>query len=330
MKETDLLVLLPEGLYCPAGDFYIDPVRKVRRAVITHGHADHARQGMNYYLCTERSKYILKARLGKSINIQTVPYGQPITMGNVVITLFPAGHILGAAQVLIDYKGLRWAVSGDYKLEPDNTSDTFEPVKCSVYVTESTFALPCYRWHPQAYTMQQINQWWQANQAHGMPSIIYAYSLGKAQRILNGVDPSIGPIVVQKQVALMNEAYMRSGITLPKHFTIGDLGAKAMKTALIIAPPQAAHADWLYKLRPYEQAMASGWFLTRRGRVHNWCKAGFVLSDHADWHDLTTAVAATGANQVFVTHGYEEPFIHYLRQNGVSAQSLNSLAPTIV
>src|SRR5690554_887223 len=190
----DLVIARPEGLYCRPGDFYIDPWRPVERAVITHGHADHARTGHAHYLATASSASILRTRLG-AIRLHTLPYGQAIEHNGVRISLHPAGHVLGSAQVRLEYRGEVWVLSGDYKLDHDPTCAAFEPVRCHTFVTESTFGLPVYRWQDPALTMQQINQWWQHNARHNQTSLIYAYSLGKGQRILAGLEAGIGPIV---------------------------------------------------------------------------------------------------------------------------------------
>src|SRR5471030_2895478 len=211
----DLVIARPEGLYCPPGDFYIDPWRPVERSVITHGHGDHARMGNRHYLATTSGEGILRARLGQDINLQTLDYGETITHHGVKLSLHPAGHVLGSAQVRMEYRGEVWVASGDYKVEPDGTCTPFEPVRCDTFITESTFGLPIYRWLPQQTIFDDINQWWRANAAQGRASVMQCYSFGKAQRILSGLDASIGPILCHGAVEPLNRVYRAAGVALP-------------------------------------------------------------------------------------------------------------------
>jgi putative mRNA 3-end processing factor len=318
----DLIVLRPQGLYCPAGDFYIDPWRKVDRAVITHAHADHARTGHAHYLCATAGAHVLQARLGR-INLQTVAFGVAIQHNGVRLSLHPAGHVLGSAQVRIEHQGKVWVASGDYFLSPHGDQNpgcaAFEPVPCHCFITESTFGLPIYRWQAQAEVFDQINHWWQANAAEGRPSLMMAYSLGKAQRLLTGINPAIGPIAVHGSVAGINAAYEASGVRLPTTVPIDALSAADLARALVIGPPTATAPGHL--LNQASRAFASGWMQLRSRRRSAGMDRGFVLSDHADWPGLLQAIAATGCERVIVTHGQEAALVRWLQESGVPAAS---------
>ncbi|MGE8456702.1 MAG: ligase-associated DNA damage response exonuclease, partial [Pseudomonas alloputida] len=219
----DLVIARPEGLYCPPGDFYIDPWRPVDRAVITHGHGDHARTGNGHYLTASPGAGILRSRLGQEINLQTLPYGERLLHQGVTLSLHPAGHVLGSAQVRLEYRGEVWVASGDYKVEPDGTCTPFEPVACHTFITESTFGLPIYRWPSQSEIFASINAWWRANSEQGKASVLFCYAFGKAQRILHGLDASIGPILVHGAMEPLNRVYQDAGIRLPETRYAGDI-----------------------------------------------------------------------------------------------------------
>jgi putative mRNA 3-end processing factor len=326
--RQDLVVLRPEGLHCPAGDFYIDPWRPVARAVLTHAHADHARRGHGAYLATAVSQGVLRARLG-AITLQGLAYGEAVHVNGVRVSLHPAGHVLGSAQVRIEHQGRVWVASGDY-FTSGHTGDTnatcapFEPVRCDCFITESTFGLPIYRWRPQADVMAAINTWWQANAAQGRASLLLGYSFGKAQRLLAGVDPSIGPIAVHGAVEPLNEAYRAAGVPLPPTHRLEDLDADALRRALVIAPPAVHGSAWARKLGEHSDAFASGWMQLRGARRRQGVDRGFVLSDHADWPGLQGAIAATGASRIIVTHGYEAVMVRWLQQQGLQAGSFRT------
>jgi putative mRNA 3-end processing factor len=315
-----LLTTTENGLYCAAGDFYIDPWRGVARAVITHAHSDHARAGSKAYLCPADGARVLRRRLGPAAVIKTQPYGVPRKIGDVALTFYPAGHILGSAQVLLEYAGHRWVVSGDYKTEADRTCRAHEVVPCHVFITESTFGLPIYRWQPQAEVFARINNWWAENKAAGTCSVVYAYSLGKAQRILGNVDASIGPIVVHPAVAEATEDYTAEGIGMPAYATAFDRQQHA--GALVVAPPGTADSPWLRQLGEVRTAFASGWMQVRGNRRRQNLDAGFALSDHADWPGLLHTIAATGAERVLVTHGFVDTLVAYLQEQGTDAAPL--------
>ena len=320
----DLVVERPEGLYCPAGDFYIDPWRPVPRAVITHAHADHARRGHGAYLAQTHSVGVLRARLG-DIRVQPLAYGEAVDVGGVRVSLHPAGHVLGSAQVRLAHRGQVWVLSGDYFVsgagDANPTCAPFEPVRCDVFVTESTFGLPIYRWRPQAEVFTQINAWWAANAAAGQPSLLMAYSFGKAQRLLAGVDASIGPIVVHGAVDSVNAAYRAAGVALPETTSIDSAD---LRRALVVAPPSVHGSAWARRLGAFADAFASGWMQLRGARRRQGVDRGFVLSDHADWPGLQHAIGATGASRVIVTHGYEAVMVRWLQQQGLEAGSFRT------
>ena len=321
----DLIVQRPEGLYCPAGDFFIDPWRPVDRAVITHAHADHARAGHGHYLAATPAEGVLRSRLGRDIPLQTLAYGERISHHGVAVSLHPAGHVLGSAQVRLSHAGQTWVASGDYKVAPDATCAPFEPVACDVFITESTFGLPIYRWRPDAELFAEINAWWAANAAVGRASVLMCYSFGKAQRILSGVDASIAPIVVHSAVQTLNSAYREAGVRLPETLLVSEVqDAADFKRALVLCPPGAAAGPWIKRFGDFSDAFASGWMQLRGARRRGSYDKGFVLSDHADWPGLMGAIAATGAGRVIVTHGSIPVMVRYLAGQGLQAQAFET------
>jgi putative mRNA 3-end processing factor len=296
----------------------------VPRAVITHAHADHARRGHGAYLAQADGAGVLRARLG-DIRLQALAYGEAVDIGGVRLSLHPAGHVLGSAQVRLAHAGEVWVVSGDYYLsgvdDANPTCPPFEPQRCDVFVTESTFGLPVYRWRPQAETLAEVNAWWAANAAAGRPSLLMAYSFGKAQRLLAGVDPSVGPIVVHGAVESVNAAYRAAGVALP---ATTPIELADLKRALVVAPPSVHGSAWARRLGDFGDAFASGWMQLRGARRRQGVDRGFVLSDHADWPGLQRAIGATGAARVIVTHGYEAVMVRWLREQGLQAGSFRT------
>ncbi len=318
-----LLKLTPSGLYCDAGDFHIDPWKAVDFAVTTHAHSDHARAGSRHYLTAEPGRHVLQHRLGRAARIEAIAYGKTIVRNGVSISLFPAGHILGSAQIRVEYRGEVWVVSGDYKLEDDPTCAGFEPVRCHTFVTESTFGLPIYRWRPAGEIFADINRWWRANQDAGRTSVLFAYSLGKAQRLLAGVDASLGPIFVHGAIAKMLPHYEAAGIVLPKVHQVGAEGVRAAAgRGLVVGPASGGDAPLLNRFGALSTAAVSGWMHVRGGRRWQQADRGFALSDHADWPGLISAIRATGAARVWVTHGSTGPMVRWLRENGWEADAL--------
>ncbi len=331
MASTDLLISTTDGLYCPDGGFHIDPWRPVERAVITHAHSDHATPGCGSYLCSARGVRVLQERMGAEARITGIPFGEKQTLGGVSVSLHPAGHILGSAQIRVERastdptrRGETWVFSGDYKLEPDRTCDRFEPVECDVFITESTFGLPIYHWASEVEEFARINQWWQANTTESRTSMLFAYSLGKAQRLLAGVDPAIGPIAVHGAVNRFNLAYRAAGVALPDApHAAGDSVSAVLGKGLVIAPPSALGTPWVRKFARAEGGIsagfASGWMQVRGTRRRRAVDRGFVLSDHADWNGLLSAIRATGASRIGVTHGYVQPLVRWLGESGMDA-----------
>jgi putative mRNA 3-end processing factor len=317
IMSVSLVELTDHGLHCPAGGFHIDPWRDVDRAVITHAHGDHARRGSRSYLAATPGRGLLEARLG-DVRLETRPYGEVMEINGVRVSFHPAGHVLGSAQVRIEHRGEVWVVSGDYKLADDPTCEPFEPVRCDTFITESTFALPVYRWERSGDIFDQINAWWRANRDAGRASIIFAYSLGKSQRILAGVDAGIGPIITHAAVENLNRAYRAAGVKLPETAMVSETAkGKAFAGALVIAPPSAEGSAWQKRFEPASTAVASGWMQVRGARRRRSADRGFVLSDHADWPGLLNAVSLTGASRVLATHGYAGVLARWLREHGL-------------
>jgi putative mRNA 3-end processing factor len=315
-----LLTYTEKGLYCAQGGFYIDPWKTVPKAVITHAHADHAYPGHKYYLAQHFNKPILKLRLGHNIHIETVEYGEETVMNGVKISFHPAGHIIGSAQVRIEYKGEIWVVSGDYKPEPDGISTPFEPIFCHNFITESTFGMPIYNWQDQNITMREINDFWQENKNNGFQTVILGYSLGKAQRIIKYLDESIGPIFLHDSIHKTQQVLIKNGHDFLEHRKLDLTIAKSKyEGALIMAPPMAAGSGMLQHFAPYKLAMCSGWMQVRSAAAKRKVDRGFVLSDHADWNGLLNAVKATEAETVYVTHGFSKIFSKYLNEIGINA-----------
>lgn len=319
----ELLTITDVGLYCAVGDFYIDPWSAVDRAVVTHAHADHLAWGCRRYLFSKEGETVFRARLAwGATNYDTLPYGEPRTINGVQVSLHPAGHILGSAQVRVEYRGEVWVVTGDYKTEPDATCAPFELVPCHTFITESTFGLPIYRWQPQAEIFEQINDWWRRNREQGKASILYGYALGKAQRLLAGLDDGIGPIYTHGAVERLNRAYREAGVRLPPTEYAGQAaaaGGAKWAESMIVAPPSARGTPWLRKFGDHSTAFASGWMRIRGARRQRSVDRGFVLSDHVDWPSLMNVIEATGAQRVWVTHGYTAVVVRWLEALGIEA-----------
>jgi putative mRNA 3-end processing factor len=320
----DLIASTDRGLYCAAGDFHIDPSRPVERAVITHAHSDHARLGSGTYVCHRDTAPILRQRLG-DVAIETVTYGELLTRNGVELSFHPAGHVLGSAQIRVAWKGETWVASGDYKLESDGVSTAFEPLRCHTFITESTFGLPIYHWRAQAEIFAAIDLWRRENIAAGRASILYAYALGKAQRVLAHVDPGLGPIVCHGAVEAINALYRAAGVALlPVRLATEITDRREFSRALILAPPSAAASPWLKRFGDYSDALASGWMQVRGNRRRRGLDRGFALSDHADWPGLLAAIETTGAERILVTHGASGALTRYLRAKGLDARTLET------
>jgi putative mRNA 3-end processing factor len=314
-----LVVFTEFGFYCPQADVYIDPLRKVAKAIVTHAHSDHARPGMGHYLCESSGVEIMKLRLGNGISVQGLAYGETIFMNGVEISLFPAGHVPGSAQVKLSYRGEIWVISGDYKTIADGLSPAFESVQCHHFVTESTFGLPIFHWRPQDEVFQDINAWWQRNAANGFTAIMLGYSLGKAQRIMKYLDRGIGDVICHSAIADANMALENSGFTFGTWTEAGkavvDFSSDSLSRSLLICPPNAINGPLMQHIGKHAVANCSGWMAVRKSRNWGGMDQGFVLSDHADWSQLLEAVSASCAEHVYVTHGFTDVFARYLREN---------------
>ncbi len=319
-----LISFTDKGLYCEKGNFYIDPWKPVETAVITHAHSDHARSGHKKYLCHNHSRSLLRSRLGEN-DYQSVRWNEPIMRNGVRVSLHPAGHMIGSAQVRVEYKGEVWVVSGDYKTEDDGLSGAFEPVRCNTFITESTFALPVYRWKPQELIYDEMRDWVIRNQAEGFSSVFQAYSLGKAQRIIDALRNFEGKIFVHGAVWQIQQALLEDGWMFPNVARItSDIPADIRKGSIFITPGSIEQTSLEKLVGPYRSAACSGWMQVRGNRRRGNNDIGFVLSDHADWNGLLSAIEATGAEKVFVTHGFQSVLSRYLNEKGISADEVKT------
>ena len=318
-----LVRLTDRGFYCEPGDFHIDPWGPVPRAVVTHAHGDHVAWGCEAYLTSEAGVPVLQARLPEGARVEGATYGAALEIGGATVSFHPAGHILGSSQVRVEHRGEIWVISGDYKTDPDPTCTPFESVRCHTFVTESTFGLPIYRWADQAAVFAEINAWWHANADAGRTSLLYGYALGKAQRLLAGLDPSIGPILTHGAVERMAGIYRSAGIALPQTTYARLVEKKAgWARGIVVAPPSADGSAWARRFGASSNAFASGWMRVRGSRRRRSLDRGFALSDHVDWPGLLAAIAATGAERVWVTHGYTGPVVRWLREQGLDAEAV--------
>lgn len=321
-----LLALADRGLYCSAGDFYIDPWEPVARAVITHAHGDHARWGCDRYLCSREGAGVLRTRVGADATIRGVDWGEVVDIDGVHVSLHPAGHILGSAQVRVEHRGEVWVASGDYKTTPDPTCTPFELQRCHTFITESTFGLPIYRWDPDEQVFNDIISWWTASREKGRTSVLFAYALGKAQRLLAGLaGAGVGPIFTHGAVERLNQDYRAAGIPLADTTHAGSMPrGHAFAGSLVVAPPSAAGSTWMRRFGEISTGFASGWMRVRGVRRRRAVDRGFPLSDHVDWPSLLAAVEGTGAERVWVTHGTREPLVRLLTERGIEARAIAS------
>ncbi|MDX1418386.1 MAG: ligase-associated DNA damage response exonuclease [Rubricoccaceae bacterium] len=320
-----LLSVDPCGLYCAAGDFHVDPWRPVPRAVVTHAHGDHLTRGCGRYLVAHDGRTVTAVRLGSDARIQTAPYGETLSINGVTVSLHPAGHILGSAQVRIEHAGHVAVVTGDFKAAPGATAAAFEPVPCHTLVPESTFALPIYRWPDEALVAADIAAWWDDARQRGRTAVLFAYALGKAQRLLALLpDPLPGPVFTHGAVERLTEAYRHAGVHLPRthHASSYRADNPDHAGALVVAPPSTRASPWLRRFGDVTTAFASGWMRVRGTRRRRAVDRGFVLSDHADWPGLLRAIEATGAERVLPTHGYTEVLARWCRECGLDAEPL--------
>ncbi|MEM1445222.1 MAG: ligase-associated DNA damage response exonuclease [Planctomycetota bacterium] len=328
MSSGRLIEVTPDGLYCVAGDFHIDPWRPVQRAVVTHAHSDHATWGCAHYLASKVGTPILTQRVHQRADITGLDYGQTTKLNGCTISLHPAGHLLGSAQIRVEHAGRVEVVSGDYKVAPDGTCAAFEVVPCHRFITESTFGLPIYRWGSDEAWADDLLTWWQANAGAGQTTVVFAYALGKAQRVLHTVAERAmqrgqelpGAIVCHGSVQTFNALYAEAGVAMPETRTSTEASRKACKgQGLVVAPPSVLGTAWLKKFAPFRTAFASGWMQIRGNRRRRGVDRGFVVSDHADWPGLLQTIRDTGCASVGVTHGYTQVLVRYLREQGMDA-----------
>ena len=319
-----LIEFSDKGLYCPQGQFYIDPWRPVPRAIITHAHSDHARAGSQYYLCHRQSRPLLQLRLGDN-HYETVEWNAAVYMNGVKISLHPAGHMIGSSQVRVEYNGEVWVVSGDYKTEDDGISGRFEPIRCNTFVTESTFGLPIYNWLPQETLFDRMRYWVQQNIAAGKTSVVLAYSFGKAQRVIKALEGCADNILVHGAVFNAQQALKDAGWQFPEVIKVTpEMPAALFHRSVVVAPGSAADSPWLRRMQPLSIGNCSGWMQVRGNMRRQNVDAGFALSDHADWKGLLQSVKATGAQKVYVTHGFQSVFSRYLIENGIDAAEVKT------
>ena len=315
-----LLQFNENGIYCAEAKVYLDPWRKVEKAIISHGHADHSRFGHKKYITHHTNVPIITHRLG-DINVTGKAYGESFTINNVKFSFHPAGHIIGSSQIRVEHKGEVWVFTGDYKTENDGLTVPYEPVKCHTFITECTFGLPAFKWVPQAQVIQDINEWWAENKAEDKTSVLFGYSLGKAQRLIKHLDTNIGKIYTHGAVENMNEV-IRTLVELPPTERVTKETKKEdLKGNIVVAPPSSHGSPWLRKMVPYVTASASGWMTFRGARRRRAIDKGFVLSDHCDWQSLLQSIKDTEAEKIICTHGYTEIFSRYLREQGYDART---------
>ena len=326
MRNDELIVLRREGMYCPLGGFYIDPILPVENAVISHGHADHARNGHKKILCSYRSEKIIRHRV-KFESIQSLNFRKSIRIGDIYLTMFPASHVLGAAQILIETKGRRWLYTGDFRLAEDSSCDAFEPIKTDVLVMESTFGLPIFRWRNELEVFKEIFEMWENCKQTKMNLVLYCYSLGKSQRILHGIKKHFGTsafpgnIRVHPSISAINNIYKHHGIDFPDHSTFSP-HKEVEDSTLILLPPSVKGTKMIGNFKPCTEAVVSGWMAVRGNRRRETGCKGFVLSDHADWTELNRLVELTEAKNVITVHGKSNVFRKYIEENGVGTSDL--------
>ena len=326
LHMPDLIALTDRGLYCQAGDFYIDAWKPVHRTFVTHGHADHAHHGMGEYWCVQESAPILQWRLGDQ-NYHHLAYGERRQFGEVQVSMHPAGHILGSAQVRVEHQGEVWVFTGDFKRDLDPTCTPYEVVPCDVFICEATFAFPIYAWPGIEQEIERVVQWMELCRREGKAALLYAYSLGKAQRVLAHLRSHLDqPVLLHGGMVRGVEVYRQAGVAMaPTQPLLELLPGTDLAGRLVLAPPSAQNSPWTKRLGAYDQAMASGWMQVRGNRRRRNVQRGFVISDHADWHSLIATIRETGAQRVLATHGNTDLLIPYLRENlGLVADRLST------
>jgi putative mRNA 3-end processing factor len=324
-KFSSLLCPTPAGLYCPPGDFYIDPVRPVARAVITHGHGDHARSGHGAVVATPETLAIMAARYGEDFARarEALPYGESLSRDGVTVTLVPAGHVLGSAQAVVAWGGMTIAVSGDYKRRRDPTCPSFEPVACDVFVSEATFGLPVFVHPPDGEEIAKLLQ--SVRQFPERTHLVGAYALGKAQRLIRllreaGYDRTL---YMHGALAGMNALYERHGIALGPLAPATSEGKDKLPGAIVLAPPSAIADRWSRRFADPLPVFASGWMRVRARARQRHVELPLIISDHADWNELLQTINDIRPEQLWITHGAEEALLRWSALNGIEARALS-------
>lgn len=318
--NSPLLRFTNKGIYCEAADVYLDPWKPVNKAIISHGHADHSRWGHKNYITHQRNVPIVRHRLG-NVSITGMEWGESFSVNGVKFSLHPAGHIIGSSQIRVEHQGEVWVFTGDYKIEDDGLATPYESLKCDTFITECTFGLPAFLWRSQHEVIRDINAWWAENKANGQTSVLFGYSLGKAQRLLKHLDTSIGKIYTHGAVENMTEVLRPMAHFPETELITRDTKKEDIQGNIVIAPPSAHGSTWIRKMTPFVTATASGWMAFRGARRRRAIDKGFVMSDHCDWPGLLTAIKDTGASTIICTHGYTDIFSKYLRELGYDART---------
>lgn len=307
----DLIIKTPQGLFCPPGNFFIDPHKAVQTAVISHAHTDHARSGHHQYIATGATIDLIELRTKKATTATRLEYGQVINLNGVNLSLHPAGHVWGSAQIRLEYNGEVWVYTGDYKLTNDSVSKPYEQLECDVFITESTFGLPVFHWQDDLSVSQQIHSWLDHNKSLGLTSIVAGYSLGKSQRIIKMLD--LPNAFAHKDIHDINSLAINSGVSLPQTILLPE-DVSAVKQSVLFIPPGATKAKFLTQLVPYSLAYISGWMALPRMQQMMSADQSFVISDHPDWEGLIKAVLASKAKRVLVLHGFTAELSRYLQE----------------
>lgn len=319
-KYMPLLEFTSKGIYCRQADVYLDPWRGVDKALITHGHSDHARWGSKRYITHEINIPILQHRLG-NIKVSGKKYNETFSINGVQFSFHPAGHVPGSSQIRAAYKGEVWVFTGDYKIDNDGIATPFEAIRCNTFISECTFGLPVFQWENPKKIHENINLWWAENKAAHTTSLLMGYSLGKVQRLLKNLDPTIGKIYTHGATEQMTEV-LRQFIDFPPTTLITQATTrKELQGNLVLAPPAVMGSVWIKKLGPLSTGYASGWMAFRGARRRRAVDRAFVLSDHADFKGLLKAIEATGCENIITTHGYTELFARYLNEQGWNART---------
>lgn len=320
-NQPNFIRFTNKGIYCVPGNFYLDPWKPVDYAIISHAHADHARWGMKHYLCHHYTKPVLQHRIGRDISVESIEFGETRLINGVKVSLHPAGHLIGSAQIRLEYKGEIVVFSGDYKVAEDELTTAFEAVQCHTFITESTFGLPIYNWKPNLKLKEEVLSWIRNNQQQNKTSILVGYSLGKAQRILKMIE-DVDLIYTHSSIYRTNKAIETAGIQLPKTHQMNIHEKEKLQGNVVIVPPALVGSNMIKKIPNGVTAICSGWMQVRGKRRWKAVDAGFAISDHADWNGLLYAVKESRAEKIYVTHGSQAAFTRYLNEKGFDAEEL--------